>query len=351
MQCRFSLDGLRRLSEYGIVAVARATIATICFSRIQSNSACTMMFQVRRTVSCLLAMLAALLVMGCQPSASKSSSKTVMPNSIEIELGESPQALIGRYGKAVDVDNKNEQAYGVTFYAVDWPDSSQGTVVIKNQKSEVRLDTALGVSGSFDKAHADEGIYDYSISLGIPPRNNVTHDQARLQFYEMLKRIQQAGWKRWIFPENPRLSGGEAVRYRLVKDQGVDSLDPSYVPSLEDWMKLADMTSWRFYLDGVYMDVQMSRDSKRMRVDEPGAYFVKIELEGYANYWRNAFNEQDRPHWRDLFPGLQRQMRAERAAAEQKLKVQGYSIDISYRNPDETAGDQPVSPLTRAGAN
>jgi|GEM_PF-611930 len=310
-----------------------------------------MMFQVRRTVSCLLATLAALLVMGCQPSStSKSSSKIVMPQSIEIEIGESPQALIGRYGKAVDVDNKNAQAYGVTFYAVDWPDSSQGTVVIKNQKSEVRLDTALGVSGSFDKAHAEEGIYDYSISLGIPPRNNVTHDQARLQFYEMLKRIRQAGWKRWIYPENPRLAGAEAFRYRLVKDQGVDSLDPEYVPGLEDWMKLPDMTSWRFYLNGVYMDVQMSRDSTRMKVDEPGAYFVKIKLEGYANFWRNAFNEQDRPHWRDLFPGLQRQMHAERANAEQKLKAQGYTIDTSYRNPDETSGDQPISPPGKTGA-
>jgi len=273
-----------------------------------------------------------------------------MPQSIEIEIGESPQALIGRYGKAVDVDNKNEQAYGVTFYAVDWPDSSQGTVVIKNQKSEVRLDTALGVSGSFDKAHAEEGIYDYSISLGIPPRNNVTHDQARLQFYEMLKRIQQAGWKRWIYPENPRLAGAEAFRYRLVKDQGVDSLDPEYVPGLEDWMKLPDMTSWRFYLNGVYMDVQMSRDSTRMKVDEPGAYFVKVKLEGYANFWRNAFNEQDRPHWRDLFSGLQRQMHAERANAEQKLKAQGYTIDTSYRNPDETSDDQPISPPAKTGA-
>ncbi|MCT7318760.1 hypothetical protein N5I87_22290 [Ralstonia sp. CHL-2022] len=331
--------------------MARSTIATICFSRIQSKSPCTMMFQVRRTVSCLLATLAALLIMGWQPSStSKSSSKIVMPQSIEIEIGESPQALIGRYGKAVDVDNKNEQAYGVTFYAVDWPDSSQGTVVIKNQKSEVRLDTALGVSGSFDKAHAEEGIYDYSISLGIPPRNNVTHDQARLQFYEMLKRIQQAGWKRWIYPENPRLAGAEAFRYRLVKDQGVDSLDPEYVPGLEDWMKLPDMTSWRFYLNGVYMDVQMSRDSTRMKVDEPGAYFVKIKLEGYANFWRNALNEQDRPHWRDLFPGLQRQMHAERANAEQKLKAQGYTIDTSYRNPDETSGDQPISPPGKTGA-
>jgi hypothetical protein len=310
-----------------------------------------MMVRTRRTVSCFLATLAALLVMGCQPSStSKSSSKIVMPQSIEIEIGESPQALIGRYGKAVDVDNKNEQAYGVTFYAVDWPDSSQGTVVIKNQKSEVRLDTALGASGSFDKAHAEEGIYDYSISLGIPPRNNVTHDQARLQFYEMLKRIQQAGWKRWIYPENPRLAGAEAFRYRLVKDQGVDSLDPEYVPGLEDWMKLPDMTSWRFYLNGVYMDVQMSRDSTRMKVDEPGAYFVKLKLEGYANFWRNAFNEQDRPHWRDLFPGLQRQMHAERANAEQKLKAQGYTIDTSYRNPDETSGDQPISPPGKTGA-
>ena len=310
-----------------------------------------MMVRTRRTISYLLATLGTFLILGCQPSfTSKSPNKTPMPQSIDIEIGESPQALVRRYGKAVDVDNKNEQAHGMTFYAVDWPDSSQGTVVIKNQKSELRLYTVLGVLGSFNNAYAEEGIYDYSISLGIPPRNNVTHDQARLQFHDMLKRIQQAGWTRWIYPENPRLPGVEAFRYRLVKDQGVDSLDAGYVPSLEEWMKLPDMTSWRFYLNGVYMDVQMSRDSKRMKVDEPGAYFVKIKLEGYANYWRTAFDEPDRPHWRELFPELQRRMHAERAKAEQKLKAQGYTIDSNYRNPDETPDDQPLAPPAKTGA-
>ena len=303
--------------------------------------------RIRRTTTCLLATFGVLLILGCQPS---SPNNARMPQSIDIEVGESPQALMGRYGKAVDVDNKNEQAYGVIFYAVDWPASSQGAVVIKNKKTELRLDTALRVSGSFDKAYTEEGISDYSISLGIPPRNNVTHEQARLQFHDMLKRIQQAGWTRWIYPENPRLPGVEAFRYRLVKDQGVDSLDPGYVPSLDEWMKLPDMTSWRFYLNGVYMDVQMSRDSKRMKVDEPGAYFVKIKLEGYANYWRTAFDEPDRPHWRALFPDLQRRMRAERARAEEKLKAQGYTIDSSYRNPDETPDDRPMAPPANTGA-
>ena len=297
--------------------------------------------RIRRTTTCLLATIGAFLILGCQPS---SPNNARMPQSIDIEVGESPQALMGRYGKAVDVDNKNEQAYGVIFYAVDWPASSQGAVVIKNKKNELRLDTVLRVSGSFDKAYAEEGISDYSISLGIPPRNNVTHDQARLKFYDMLKRIQQAGWKRYVGMSDARLSGAESMRRQLSDLYEIVMLDPSYVPSLEDWMKLEDITTWRFYLNGVYMDVQMYRDSERMKVDEPGAYFVSIKLEAYDSYWRTAFDEPDRPHWRELLPDLQRRMRAERAKAEHKLKAQGYTIDSDYRNPDETPDDQPMVP-------
>ncbi|CAJ0716760.1 MULTISPECIES: hypothetical protein [Ralstonia] len=43
-------------------------------------------------------------------------------------------------------------------------------------------------------------------------------------------------------------------------------------------------------------------------------------------------------------------MHAERANAEQKLKAQGYTIDTSYRDPDETSGDQPISPPAKTGA-
>jgi len=310
-----------------------------------------MMVRTRRTISYFLATLSTFLILGCQPSfTSKSSNKTVMPQSIDIEVGESPQALMGRYGKAVDVDNKNEQAYGVIFYAVDWPASSQGAVVIKNKKTELRLDTVLRVSGSFDKAYAEEGIYDYSISLGIPPRNNVPHDQARLKFYDMLKRIQQAGWKRYVGLSDARLSGAESMRRQLSDLHEIGTLDPSYVPGLEDWMKLTDITTWRFYLNGVYMNVQMSRDPERMKVDEPGSYFIRIKLESYDNYWRTVFDEQDRAHWRELLPDLQRRMRAERAKAEQKLKAQGYTIDTDYRNPDETPDDKPMATQAKPDA-
>ncbi|MDR9387243.1 MULTISPECIES: hypothetical protein [Ralstonia] len=43
-------------------------------------------------------------------------------------------------------------------------------------------------------------------------------------------------------------------------------------------------------------------------------------------------------------------MHAERANAEQKRKAQGYTIDTGYRDPDETSGDQPISPPAKTGA-
>ena len=151
-------------------------------------------------------------------------------------------------------------------------------------------------------------------------------------------------------------SDGFKAASEAVTSAGTASLDPNLELSLQDWMRLENRSPWKFYKGGVYMDVRLSRDSKRMKVDEPGAYFVSIALESYQSFWRTTFKEPDRARWRGLLPAVRERQRATRAEAEQKLQAEGYHIDTSYRNPDEAfdpdakpasdpvGSDQPQSP-------
>lgn len=276
-----------------------------------------------------------------------------MVQDVQVEIGESPQDLLDRYGKAVDVNDKN---FGLKFYMISWPTRQPGAVRVRSDRSEFRIDLAYGISGTYDVAYPDEGFSSYDVSCGLSTSETMPHDQARLKFYEMLGRIQKAGWKWLIYQTQPRLSGEDALRYQLETSAGTASLDPNLELSLQDWMRLENRSPWKFYKDGVYMDVRLSRDSKRMRVDEPGAYFVSIALESYQSFWRTTFKEPDRAHWRELLPAVRERQRTTRAEAEQKLQAEGYHIDTSYRNPDEAfdpdakpapdpvGSDQPQSP-------
>jgi hypothetical protein len=90
-----------------------------------------------------------------------------------------------------------------------------------------------------------EGISGFSVNMGLPPRNSISHDDARLKFYALLEAIQQAGWKRWIGPGMPRLSGADALRYQMSSIENAASLmslDPDDMPALNAWMKIKDMS-------------------------------------------------------------------------------------------------------------
>lgn len=285
-----------------------------------------------RTVSWLLATCIVVMASACNPFGQFDSSSTSMTQNILVEVGESPEALLGRYGKAIDLNDKNP---GSRFYSVDWERPRLGVVTLKNGDGQVAFDMALGVMGSYNEDYPQEGLSRYSLYLGLSESGTMSHDQARTKFYEMLERVQKAGWKPLIRQTQPRLKGADALRYQLATSLGPGSLDPNFELSLQDWMTLEDDSPWKFYKDGVYMNISLSRDSKRMKVDEPGAYFASISLESYQTFWRTSFKEQDRARWRELLPAVRERQRGTRVEAEKKLQAEGYHIDTDYRNPDE----------------
>ncbi|MFC5473712.1 hypothetical protein [Paraherbaspirillum soli] len=261
--------------------------------------------------------------------------KTVMHSNVVVEIGESGKDFAQKYKEIVDVNDRNP---GSHFYRVNWSDGTLGTVIIKNGSSNLAVDSVLSVMGNSDDTYPTEGISGFSISMGLPPRNNVLHDDARLKFYALLQRIQEAGWKRWIDPSMPRLNGTEALRYQMSEIEngaGLLSLDPSYVPSLDIWMKIKDMTGWQFYLNDVYMNVQLMRDKKRMDPNLPGAYFLTLGLESKDSFQRSEQTFEDRQRWKELYPAVRTRQAEERLHSEEKLSNLGFKIDAKYQNPDE----------------
>lgn len=290
-----------------------------------------------------IGLIVTLLFNACQPSSETYPHKTLMDQEIYIEVGEQPQALISRYGKTVDVNNKN---FRLKFYSIDWQKNNQGRVTIKKGTLHVSLESVIMVSGTYNETYPEEGFSIYDLSLSLSSSNTILHDQARLKFYEMLGRILKAGWKRCLYDTEPRLTGNESIRRLHETTTSVTTLDPNYIPTLPQWMSLNDQSTWRFYKDRIYMDVQLSRDQKHLNPDLPGAYFVSISLESYTSKWRTLFDEDDRPRWRELLMVEKEKASKERSKSERVLEALHYHIDTTYRNPDadETETDTEAVP-------
>ncbi|MFT4249556.1 MAG: hypothetical protein QM581_16215 [Pseudomonas sp.] len=285
-----------------------------------------------RIATYLLATIIALLAMGCEPSSPKNSSSSSMIQNIYIEVGESPEALQSRYGKSIEVNDKNP---GSKFYTIDWSRPNLGEVTLKNGTSQVVFAHALGIMGSYNEDFPHDGLARYSLYLGLSATGTIAHDQARLQFYDMLNRLLKAGWQRYLDDAEPRLANAESIRRLLETTTSITTLDPGYLPTLPEWMTLKERSSWQFYKDHVYMDVRLSRDQNRMDPNLPGAYFVNISLESYASKWRTLFGEADRPRWRELLLDEKENAAQARTKTERQLQAKGYHIDTDYRNPDE----------------
>lgn len=253
-------------------------------------------------------------------------------SNIFVEIGEPPNAWKERYGNKVDVNDKN---HGLRFYSLDWTTKNPGRLSIKNGMSELRLEAVLGAMGTYNDEYPDEGFSGILITMGLTESDTLAHDEARQRFHAVLRKIQDAGWSRWIYPADPRLRGEEAFRYQINEDEANYSLDPNYLPPMNVWMKLKNRSQWSFYLNKVEMTVTLSRDQDRMKEHLPGAYFISIKMQSQDEIQREEFQENERSRWKSLYPAMRKKRLSERLEVEKKLQLSGYKIDVEYKNPEE----------------
>ena len=263
-----------------------------------------------------------------------------IPDSISIQVGEAAMSFVKRY-PFVKIQ---KQPAGMNFYDidVDSTDKNKRAIVkIENGKYSFDIPEVLSILGSENLSYPQEGIHKFNLYAGVPPANNVLHDDAKRYFFALLNKIKAAGWQADLSRSDPRLFSKDALHELLTNKEASEfNLSVGYEPTLAEWMQLRDRTSWQFYADGVFLSVTFNRDSDHMDPAKPGAYLLNLTFSGAESNFRTNFKYEDRAKARELWPEVEKKLRNLRMQEEIKAEYRGLKIDKSYQDP-------PMPPLKK----
>jgi hypothetical protein len=254
-----------------------------------------------------------------------------MAQEVIIKIGEQAVDFRKRYPDRVNVQ---QQPAGLDFYSIDWDSYPRGTVKIDHGKHSVVIDGVLGIQTHTNIDLPKEGFYSYTIFAGLSnsPPGLISHDEARLKTYALLKKVEQAGWQTLISEDDPRITGKDRLDRALTVTSSI-GLDTKYIPTLGEWMRIENLTSWNFYADHQYLSVYFKREHTLLDPAKPGSYLLTYALKSEAENYRGYVGPASRARWKELLPGELAKLKNSRFLAEVTLKAQGVAIDESYQDP------------------
>lgn len=256
--------------------------------------------------------------------------------AVEIEVGENGSSFASTNADRLKI---NRQPAGLNFYEIRFPRRERGTATLNSGAQKFIIENVLSITGTEDMDFKDEGISEFSIISAITESDLISHDEARVKFFGMLQGLTRAGWKTTIPLDAPRLRGEEMMRYGL-RGKNQATLDPSYVPSLDEWMRMNSLTGWEFYANHTYLNVTFTREHTLTDSTRPGAYIVSVDLKNEAEEFRRHVDGRDRNRWKEVLPKQLKELVHERERKETELRLQGVKIDNTYVDP-------PIPDLTK----
>ena len=249
--------------------------------------------------------------------------------AIALSIGEHGDTFIRRNREMLNVDR---QPAGLNFYELRWPSDAMGMVLIEQRTGKLPIEHVLSVTGTEDMEFPAEGLNSFSINSTLATTDTISHDDARMKTYSYLNRIVQSGW-RVIIPRNVARVRGKHMTEFMLQSRKSTSLDPSYLPTMDEWMKFANLTEWAFYADHMFLTVQMTRERTLTDPSKPGAYLLTTELSNENGHFRGYVDGLDRPQWKKLLKHQVDRMSETRVLQEAEIRKKGIPIDERYVDP------------------
>jgi hypothetical protein len=249
--------------------------------------------------------------------------------TIDIQLGESGNSFASRNAKLLKVDR---QPAGLNFHQIRFPTASRGQARIRSGVHTFTIAKVLSITGIEDLDYKDEGMQQFNINSALTDANLISHDEARLKFFSILQAIVRSGWRSIIPLSMARLRGKQLTQYFLISKH-YTTLDPSYIPTLDEWMRMMSLTSWEFFAANTYMNVSFMREYTLTDPSKPGAYLISFEIQNEAERFRRHIDGSDRKRWKEAVPTALRELAASRAKMEAELRLKGMTIDDKYIDP------------------
>ncbi|KPN74045.1 hypothetical protein AKG43_04990 [Neisseria sp. 74A18] len=294
----------------------------------------------------VLSMMAVIFLLGaCQPMQQE-PAKDTLPETVSITLPESAQHFANRFVGYIDDESPGEP-YSLTSYSATF--QSEKTVLFENGQYSFKLPYVGSITAyEFDRKPF-LGISDYVIYTNLGKASNVSDEEARQNFYRLVKQMHLAGWRDLISPVDSRIQmnrknaaaffGMEDGYFRVKPITGI----PTTIELTPDeWKQLSHLSNiGTLYADGVVVSFRLGKDNDEQYRDKygNGQYALVVTIEAYWNQVRmDAQEEFGKPAFNDAVKKKYQTYATIRKLEEDKARAQGFEIDESYQDP-------PIPPL------
>ncbi|WP_394650980.1 hypothetical protein [uncultured Acinetobacter sp.] len=272
-----------------------------------------------------------LLLCACQPTLDESNKNFAHQPPYSLHFG--PQGF--KDFAQHQLSRSESHPSGAGFKELDFTPPNLGKIRIENGVNSLLIDHVFSVLGT--SFNPDDGIEKLRINSGLNKEEFVTPEQAYQGYVELMKRINQAGWKVYIARYNPRIAKIDNIRYLMESGYVID---PSYIFSYEEWQKIisesvGNSIGYRLYANGILLNLDI--DQTKKIEDGKEQYIVRYASETARYNQRNLISDAYKMPPQELEHGFKQEVlraKKSREIDEKEAIENGYRIDQDYVDPD-----------------
>ncbi|SUA36511.1 Uncharacterised protein [Neisseria zoodegmatis] len=274
--------------------------------------------------------------------------KDNLPETVSITFPESAQHFSQRFIENYQGPPADAEFFNVNVHPVHF--NSEKTILFEHGKHTFKLPYVGMINAYEDSGHRPFlGISDYVIYANLGKASNVSDEEARQNFYSLVKQMHQAGWRDLIYRSEPRIKRNRknAAAFFEIEDGWLNEKWTSGIPTTieltaEEWKKLPHRARLGdLYADGVIVSFSLGKDDSDQYRDKygNGQYALVVTIEAYWNRVRLIATEEfGKPTYNDALNKQFKSYAIYRKMDEDKARAQGFEIDESYQDP-------PIPPL------
>ncbi|MDQ8942495.1 hypothetical protein [Acinetobacter soli] len=279
----------------------------------------------------IISLLISLLVTACQPAPKKLEKNSMNQPPYSLHFGQQGFKDFAQH----QLNRSESHPSGAGFKELDFTPSNLGKIKIENGVNSLLIDHVFSVLGT--SFNPDDGIQKLRINSGLNKEEFVTPEHAYQGYVELMKRINQAGWKVYIARYNPRIAKIDNIRYLMESGYVID---PSYIFSYEEWQKIisesvGNSIGYRLYANGILLNLDI--DQTKKIEDGKEQYIVRYAFETARYNQRNLISDAYKMTPQELEQAFKQEvLRAEKSREmdEKEAIENGYRIDKDYVDPD-----------------
>ncbi|WP_151809130.1 hypothetical protein [Acinetobacter soli] len=279
----------------------------------------------------IISLLISLLVTACQPAPKKLEKNSMNQPPYSLHFG--PQGF--KDFAQHQLSRSESHPSGAGFKELDFIPPNLGKIRIENGVNSLVIDHVFSVLGT--SFNPEDGIQKLRINSGLNKEEFVTPEHAYQGYVELMKRINQAGWKVYIARYNPRIAKIDNIRYLMESGYVID---PSYIFSYEEWQKIisesvGNSIGYRLYANGILLNLDI--DQTKKIEDGKEQYIVRYAFETARYNQRNLISDAYKMTPQELEQAFKQEVLRAKKSREMDEKVaieNGYRIDKDYVDPD-----------------